>query len=417
MMKRIDPSDLLSRAFMVLHKNIMNFQGYRMIVPHPSRYPLPYCWDTAFHVIALVYVDPLLAKENIEGLLSLADSNGMIPNAPTERGDQDLRSQPPVIIYAAEHYYEVTKDIDSIRRWYPALRRYYNWWNERGDVLGSIRGLVSPFTGTRIHGHPMTAYWAICSTGMDNHPVYDFTNGYVIERDKFYYLPVEDLLLNPILASGANALSLLASRLNLEGEREYFEEEYKKKAELINTYLWDEEEGIYYPVNWDGDKIRVKTIQAFSTLFAKVADKERAERIVEHLKSSEEFWGEFGVPSIAFNDEKYMTPQPTWMYSRDPYYWRGPIWAPTLYLTFKGLLNYGYERLAEELAFKWIKLLSNTGIFAEYYFTDGRPGATNLSDFSWTAAVTISMLVELRFISRKRVQRLYSISLEKIKKR
>ncbi len=391
---------LIIKAKEILYENLKEFGGHKIVVPHLNGYPIPYCWDTAFHVLALSHIDPLLAKENIEALLSLQKENGMIPNAPVEVYNQDLRSQPPIIIYAANYYSNITKDFEGLKNWYPKLKKFYEWWNNYGDPIDSINGLVSPFTGARSE-NSMMAYWAICSTGMDNHALYDFVNGETLKRNGFYYIPIEDLLLNNVLAADAEALFEIANKLGIENDAKKFQYEYYKKASLINKYMWNEKESFYYPIDWKGNIIKVKSIQAFTSLFSKILDYKNASRIISHLISPKEFWGKYGIPTIAFDDEKYMSPQPSWLYSLDPYYWRGPIWAPTTYFIFKGLLNYGYEEIAKELAIKWFNLINKTKVFAEYYYEDGKPGLTGLYNFGWTAAVTIILAIESNLIKPK----------------
>ena len=393
-------NQLIIKAKEILYENLKEFKGNRIVVPHLNGYPMPYCWDTAFHVLALSHIDPLIAKENIEALLSLQKEDGMIPNAPTEAYNQDLRSQPPIIIYAVNYYSNVTKDFESLSNWYPKLKKFYEWWNNYGDPIDSINGLVSPFTGARREDE-MMAYWAICSTGMDNHALYDFVNGKNLKRDNFYYIPIEDLLLNNVLAADAEALFEIANKLGIENDAKKFQNEYYKKASLINKYMWNEKESFYYSIDWKGNIVKVKSIQAFMPLFSKILDYENASHLISHLISSKEFWGKYGIPTIAFDDEKYMSPQPSWLYSLDPYYWRGPIWAPTTYFIFKGLLNYGYKEIAKELAIKWFNLINKTKVFAEYYYEDGKPGSTGLYNFGWTAAVTIILAIESNLVKSK----------------
>lgn len=389
---------LIEKAKQILYGNVKKFGEYRIVVPHLGRYPIPYCWDTAFHVLALSHLDPLLAKESIEALLFFAREDGLIPNAPTEIEDQDLRSQPPIILHAVKYYLDVTGDVDGLEAWYPKLKKFYKWWDTYGDPAESIEGLVSPFTGARAYS-PKIAYWAVCSTGMDNHAVYDFTNGKTLPRDGYHYLAIEDLLLNSALAAGAEALAEIASTLKLKDDAKHFQQGFLTKALLINKFMWDENEGFYYPIDWKGNKIRVKSAQAFAPLFAKIPEPKDALRLIAHLASPAEFWGRYGVPSIAFNDENYMSQQPYWLYSRDPYYWRGPIWPPMACLAFKGLLNYGQRDLARQLSIKWLNLIDQANVFAEYYYEDGSPGLTNLSDFSWTAATTIFLSIEADLVS------------------
>lgn len=394
---------LVDKAKDILYRNLRKFRGYRVVIPHLKVYPIPYCWDTAFHVLALTYINPPLARENVEALLSLQKSDGMIPNAPTIISDQDRRSQPPVIIYAAKHYLDVTGDLGSLREWYPRLKRFYEWWNTCGDTINSIKGLVSPLTGLRLFSRifrSYTAFWAVCSTGMDNHPVYDFTDGKTVRVGNYHYLRVEDLLLNNILAVSAKALSEIAVKLGLKNDAEYFLRQFRIKASLINRYMWSEEDQFYYPVDWDGRMIKVKSVQAFITLFSEVASEVNASQLIKHLTSPKEFWGRYGIPTVAFDDEKYMSRQPPWMHCPDPFYWRGPIWAPTTYFIFKGLMNYNYLEIAEKLAVKWMELMKKTQTFAEYYYENGEPGMLKRRNFGWTAAVTILLAVESRLINR-----------------
>jgi putative isomerase len=402
----LEPKRLVEQAKRILYGNLKTFGTHRIVVPHLSTYPVPYCWDTGFHVMALAHIDAELAKENVGALLSLQRSDGMIPNAPSEVNDQDLRSQAPIVIYSVKYYLDATGDIDSVRGWYPKLKRFYEWWNNYGDPSGSIKGLVSPFSGARATNTKL-GYYATCSTGMDNHPVYDFTKGQTIARGDYYFLPVEDVFLSGVLAADAKALSEMAEKIGLNDDLRYFEREFSEKTSVINKYLWSDEEGFYYPVDWQGNRIRVKTAQAFTPLFAGIPGFSKASRLIAHLTSPKEFWGRHGIPTISFDDRKYMTCQEPWTFSSDPYYWRGPIWAPTTCLVFIGLLNLGRRDLAEELTAKWLNLIEDTKIFPEYFYENGKPeNVRNLENFGWTAAVTIFMSVNTGLVSADELREL-----------
>ena len=88
----------------------------------------------------------------------------------------------------------------------------------------------------------------------------------------------------------------------------------------------------------------------------------KAERMVnEHLYNPNEFWGEYVLPSIAFNDPDYT--------SND--YWRGRIWAPMNFLVYLGLKNYNLKKAQKDLAAKSKSLLlnqwTNNGYVCENY--------------------------------------------------
>lgn len=383
----------LEKAKNILYKNIRVFNNYRIVVPHLEAYPVPYCWDTGFHVLALTHLDEKLAIENIKALLSLIEENGMIPNAPLESENQDLRSQPPIIIYAAKYYMEQTKDVKSIKSIYPKLKKYYTWWRKFGNPNNFIKNLVSPFTGAR-ENNSRIGYWAVCSTGMDNHPIYDFSNGIVKKINGYYYLKIYDLLLSSTLAAGANSLSIIAEELNFKDDEKFFKKEFEGISNAINNYMWSDEEKIYYPISWNGDKIYVKSAQILSPLYANIVENEDAKKLISHIVSPKEFWGKYGIPTIAFDDTKYMSKQPDWMYSPDPYYWRGPIWPPMLMMAAIGFLNYSRKDLIKEIASKWLDLMIKDRTFSEYYYNNGKPGITNRPNFGWSAAATIFLSIK-----------------------
>ncbi|PLJ78498.1 amylo-alpha-1,6-glucosidase [Infirmifilum sp. SLHALR2] len=385
-------SPVLSKAREVLLGNVKVFNGYRVVVPHLKAYPVPYCWDTAFHVLGLVHVDPVLAKENIESLLLLMRDDGLIPNAPLSAGNQDLRSQPPIIHFAVEYYLRRTGDRESVRRWFPRLKQYYRWWSRNGNLHGRAKRALSPFTGAR-EGDPekefKLAYWAVCSTGMDNHPTYDVAEGRTVKVGDYYFVEVLDPFLTASLAASARSMSIAAEELGLGDERRFFESEHEELSNVINELFWSSEDGFYYPLTWSLQPVRVKSVQAFTILYAGAADKGQAAKLVSHLTSEKEFWGQHGVPTAAFDDPKYMSEEPDWLYSFDPYYWSGPIWPPTTALAAIGLTNYSYRDLAISVARKWLDLMASSLNFAEYYYADGKPGITNRFNFGWTAAVTV----------------------------
>ncbi|MEM4374391.1 MAG: trehalase family glycosidase [Nitrososphaerota archaeon] len=384
---------LLKRAVETLYANVVEYNGRRCVVPHVSYYPWIYCWDTALHVIALSYVDPALAKENVEALLSTQGRDGMIPNAPTPKDDQDMRSQPPLIIHAVRRYAEITADIDSVRSWYDRLAKFYWWWRRRGVPPSSSNSLASPFTGAR-RTTDLIGYWAVCSTGMDNHPIYDGLGGGIVYGDGLFYIPVKDLLLNSILAESADSLSKLAEQIGRLDDKMAMRREFEKLSHTINAQMWYSRDSFYYPLTFDGEHVKTLSCQGFTPLIAGIPSRGEAERLIQHLTSPREFWTEHGITSIAQSDPKFMTPQPSWLHSRDPYYWRGPIWAPIQYITYAGLRKYGENRNARRLAENWLETMGRDPLFPEYYYPDGSLGLKKLTHFSWTAAVTIIFLNE-----------------------
>jgi len=381
--------DLLESAESVLRSNEVSYEGRRVVIPHSEAYPYPFCWDTAFHVLALSRLRPEAARENVEALLTLQREDGMIPNSPSKDYDMDLRSQPPVIAYAALDYYKVTGDKVALRRWYGRLKKYVRWWGREGAIFKRIN-LISPLSGSRDSRD--LAFKAICSTGLDNHPTYDFCEGRTFEIAGYYYIPGFDLLLSSTYALALESMAEIASILGEPGEAMEFEGGLRSVKEDYNRYLWDEEDGFYFPLTWQGVKVKVRSLQALTSLAAGIPDEERAKRVVEVFRR--EFMSEYGPLTISKRDPKFMSPQPPWLRSKDPYYWRGPIWAPLTVLSYIGLKRYGRSGLAGEVARAFLRAVNRSG-FAEYFTPEGDVGGSKLKDFSWTAAAAAFFIKEL----------------------
>ena len=73
--------------------------------------------------------------------------------------------------------------------------------------------------------------------------------------------------------------------------------------------------------------------------------------------------------------------------SGNPSCWLGPIWGVSNYMTYRGLLKYGYSELADELAEKTLKLfgddIAECGEMHEYYDPETGRGVNNQGFQSW----------------------------------
>ena len=211
----------------------------------------------------------------------------------------------------------------------------------------------------------------------------------------------EGVDLNCMLVSEAKSLSEMAGILGLSEESEKWKIDEEKRAELINKYMWDDETGFYYNIDKNDndfsfnqtEDLKIKEIIGFLPLWAGIAPKDRAEQLLKIMNDPEEFGRAFGVPTLTAKDDYY-----------NPIgYWNGPIWIQWQYLIFRGLLNYGYEKEAAQLADKVmdnvIHQLKIDHCFWEFYSADDYQAGWNKT-YIWTGLVA-RMLIDINNLNNK----------------
>ena len=198
------------------------------------------------------------------------------------------------------------------------------------------------------------------------------------------------------VAFDAINLAKIARRLGREEEAESYLAEHRKLADTINKLCWDEAGG-FFRDHMDGKLICHKHIGAYWSLIAEVAPAERAERLIAHLTNPETFGLPCGIPSLSADDGEFGVTA--------DHYWRGPVWAPTMYMTLCGLRRYGRMELARSIAERfylaayhiWLK----TGTIWENYspLQNQNKSAKASPDFcGWSALIPITIYRE--FIKR-----------------
>ncbi|MFV0269143.1 MAG: MGH1-like glycoside hydrolase domain-containing protein [Draconibacterium sp.] len=125
----------------------------------------------------------------------------------------------------------------------------------------------------------------------------------------------------------------------------------------------------------------------FMALWANIATDEQARQIVEnHIRNVESFNAPFGIRTLDKREKMYA------LVKRDnPSCWLGPIWGISNYMTWKGLVNYGFEKEVRELAIKTIDLfgrdLKGNRQLHEYYNPDTGEGMNNIGFQNWNYLV------------------------------
>src|SRR3990170_2371030 len=115
---------------------------YDFVCPSTATYPFQWLWDSAFHAIALLHVDPERSKQELRCLLQAAQPDGFIPHMvlwENAAHDAALREysitlahpyftatiQPPVLARSIARIFDATGDLDFVREVLPPVLRFF----------------------------------------------------------------------------------------------------------------------------------------------------------------------------------------------------------------------------------------------------------------------------------------------------
>jgi putative isomerase len=217
------------------------------------------------------------------------------------------------------------------------------------------------------------------------------------------------ILLNCMMYRELLAMVYLAQRLN---EKE-IGNSYQKMADdllaALREHCWDPKDGFYYsvdlnlrpyerphkawqlheggPRNWDCLIQRLGVWSGFLSLWAGVATPEQARMMVEkNFRDTNTFNAPYGVRTLSRMEKMYDVRA-----TGNPSCWLGPIWINANYLTFRGLVKYGYQDDARALVEKTIRLLGRDfeqhGALHEYYLPDSGEPVLNKGFQNWNYLV------------------------------
>lgn len=288
----------------------------------------------------------------------------MLPDAVYDEGiiatiDHPISAEvtkPPILAWAALKLHETDPDPDFLQEIYIPLVRWNAWWFAMND--DDVDGLAQ-------YNHPY-------SSGLDDNPLWD------------HGMPVESPDLNTYLCVQMGSLAKIAEILGLNFEANMWR---KRAAAIVRRMIkdmWDEERGLFQAL-YDEQPIPVMTPFNLYPLWTGQLPDHIRDRLLAHLTNPEAFWGEYSLPSVAYNDPNF-DPQTMW---------RGPVWVNINYFFIEALRQIGEFELADQLREKTLNLImSHNSIYEYYNALTGEPPDTAVDIFGWTAAVFIDLTIQ-----------------------
>jgi putative isomerase len=221
------------------------------------------------------------------------------------------------------------------------------------------------------------------------------------------------IYLNCLMYKELLALVYLCQRLNTGEIAVLYQRDADELKAAIQRHCWDERDGFFYSVDLDllpfeprpfsGDPRlilhsgyprdydcliqRLGVWSGFLALWSGVATPDQARRAVqEHYRNEKTFNAPYGVRTLSKMEKMYNVRA-----SGNPSLWTGPIWGVSNYMVFRGLVDYGFEAEARELAEKTIRLFARDferfGALHEYYLPDSGEPVLNKGFQNWNYLV------------------------------
>lgn len=289
---------------------------YRYIHPAPSFQGI-YLWDTAFTAQAWKHWDHQVAYEVNRAVIELRDGKRL--QHVVTSFQQSEYTQPPVMAWSCQQlldWRESFSQEDFETEIYRPLIEYNEW-------LYQFRKLEN---GLFFWAHPY-------ESGIDNSPRFSTRDESVFANTKVLASP--DLSSYVVLQN--EAIATMAERLEDRENAEKFRIQAEELRELINQYLWDENDAFYYDLNVETNQfVRSETIAGLIPLWAGVPTTDQAEGLRQHIVDHDEFNTPIPLPSVALSDPEF---------AKDM--WRGPVWINMAYGVILGMQRY---KMHDELA-------------------------------------------------------------------
>lgn len=333
-----------------------------------------YYWDTYFTNKGL-YLDGFsdFALNNIENLKFCLNTFGCVPNMCRANG-ADYASQPPLLIFMVDDYYEYSADLSFLEKTYPYLLKEYAFWEAQRKCSNGLNHY-----GTNQKGVPenifeeMQEYAKRCHADLScmtetellalrNHKTAEGESG-EDHTPRFFnramdIVPVD---LNAYLYGFEKLMAKFAKILKT-GDSEKWEEYANLRKTRIEKYCYDEDSGVFFDYNVkEGKKTYVFCAACYVPFVMGISESKDGVRAV-----NEKLLCEHGVTSCEWKDV-----------GEEVFQWGYPnMWAPHNYWAYVANMRVGLVSVARDIARKYLYTISDvfrkTGkIFEKYDATTG----------------------------------------------
>ncbi|MFP3598028.1 trehalase family glycosidase [Chryseobacterium sp. SIMBA_029] len=368
-------------------------------------------WDSYFIMLGLQVSGRVEMMENIiENCSYLIQHVGFVPNA--SRTHFLSRSQPPYFSLMLDLLFETTKDETIYTKYHSTLEKEYAFWMDGEDGLekdSSIKRVVKTNSGDVLNRYydaentPRPESYVIDIEDAENAPGeqfyrnirsacesgWDFSSRWFEDGETIQTietLNIAEVDVNCLLWHLEKTLAKSSALQNFTEKQNYFTQRAADRKRMIDYYFWDENAGTYKDYHTKKHKKTYSEhIAALYPLFLGLANEEQAKAVSETI--AEKFLYKGGLVTTT---------------KKSGQQWDLPNgWAPYQWLGYKGMMNYGFTAVAEEIKNNWCsnveRVYNNTGKLMEKYNaldTETIAGGgeyPNQDGFGWTNGVYLKL--------------------------
>jgi len=320
-------SDGFAQVHALLFANLRRadlLSSTRHAIPGPA-FRGVYLWDSAFIAQVWAWWDPAVAADVLGAVIELRDGD-RLQHVVTEF-HASRYTQPPLIAWSLQRLLphvragagESVATALAERHFVP-LCAFQRWLDAHRRLDDGLYAWAHPY-----------------ESGVENAP--RFSNADESALRNTAGIGAVDFSCYVVLQ--LEALAELARRLDLTRAAARYRGDAQALRRRIDALLWDERDGLYYDRDGAGAPVRVATIASLLPLWAGVPDGGRAERMIRRVMAPRGFGTLIPLPSVARDAPQF-----------EPDMWRGPVWLNMAYGVIQGLLRYGRDREAAELAWR-----------------------------------------------------------------
>lgn len=390
------------------------------LLPLPKSYVVPggrfrevYYWDSYFTMLGLAesgHWDKI--SDMVDNFAYEIDTFGHIPNG--NRSYYLSRSQPPFFSLMVELL--ATHDKDALKKYRPQMEKEYAYWMEGVDGLQpgqANKRVVKLDDGTILNRYwddrdtPRPESWLDDVNTAKNNPnrpateIYrdlrsaaasgwDFSSRWMDDPQKLGTIRTTSIVPVDLNALMFKMETLLARASQEDGDTagaSKYEALAASRQNAIESHLWNEKEGWYADYDLKSKKVRNQlTAAALFPLYVKAAAQDRADKVA--AATSSRLLKPGGITTTTINSGQQ---------------WDAPNgWAPLQWVAAEGLQNYGQEKVAMDVTWRFLKNVQHTydrekKLVEKYDVsstgTGGGGGEYPLQDgFGWSNGVTLKML-------------------------